>query len=104
MYQFRKKADTLDKTEVNGTGNSFVTLKDHRHILWTMLLQGSWIHLRMKFLQFNIKDFYPYIKETSLHAAIQFAKEHVPITKKDIEVIIHVRKSVLCNDGDPWVK
>ena len=58
----------------------------------------------MKFLQFNVKDFYPYIKETLLHAAIQFAKEHVPITKKDIEVIIHVRKSVLCNDGEPWVK
>ena len=35
------------------------------------------------------------IKETLLHEAVQFAKEHVPITKKDVEVIFHSRKSVL---------
>ena len=57
-----------------------------------------------KFLQFDIKDFYPSIKETLLHEAIQFAKEHVPITRKDVEVIFHARKSVLYNDGEPWVK
>ena len=54
-------------------------------------------------MQFDIKDFYPSIKETLLHEAIKFAKEHVPITKKDI-VIFHVRKSVLYNNGEPWVK
>ena len=37
-----------------------------------------------KFLQFDIKDFYPSIKET-LNEAIQFAKEHVAITRKDVE-------------------
>ena len=57
-----------------------------------------------KFLQFDIKDFYPSIKETLLHEAIIFAKEHVPITRKDVEVIYHVRKSVLYNGGEPWVK
>ena len=57
-----------------------------------------------KFLQFDIKDFYPSIKETLLHEAIQFAKEHVPITRKDVEVIFHPRKSVLYNDGEPLVK
>ena len=55
-------------------------------------------------MQFDIKDFYPSIKETLLHEAIQFAKEHVPITRKDVEVIFHERKSVLYNDGEPWVK
>ena len=39
-----------------------------------------------------------------LHEAIQVAKEHVPITRKDVEVIFHARKSVLYNDGEPWVK
>ena len=56
------------------------------------------------FLQFGIKDFYPSTKETLLHEAIQFPKEHVPITRKDVEVIFHARKSVLYNDGEPWVK
>ena len=27
---FAKQADILDKVEMNGTGNSFVTLKDHK--------------------------------------------------------------------------
>ena len=39
-----------------------------------------------------------------LNEAIQFSKECVPITRKDIEVIFHARKSVLYNDGEPWVK
>ena len=53
---------------------------------------------------FDIKDFYPSIKETLLNEAIQFAKEYVPITRKDVEVIFHARKSGLCNDGEPCVK
>ena len=57
-----------------------------------------------KFLQFDVKDFYSFIKETFLHEVLQFAKEHVPITRKDVEVIFHARKSVLYNDGEPWVK
>ena len=39
-----------------------------------------------------------------LNEAIQFSKECVPITRKDIEVIFYARKSVLYNDGEPWVK
>ena len=55
-------------------------------------------------MQFDIKVFYPSIKETLLHEAIQFAKQNVLITKKDVEVIFHARKSVLHDDGEPWVK
>ena len=57
-----------------------------------------------KLLLFDIKDFYPFTKEALLHEAIQFAKEHVPITRKNVEVMFHARKTVLCNDGEPWVK
>ena len=28
----------------------------------------------------------------------------MPITRKDVEVIFHARKSVLYNNGEPWVK
>ena len=53
---------------------------------------------------FGKKEFYPYFKDTWLHEAIKFAKEHVPNTRKYIEVIFHQRKSVLYNDGEPCVK
>ena len=51
-----------------------------------------------------MKDFCPSIKEILLYEAIQFAKEHVAITRKDLEVIFHARKSVLFNNREPWVK
>ena len=35
------------------------------------------------------------MKNTLLHEAMQFAKEHVPITRKDVEVIFYPGKSVL---------
>ena len=57
-----------------------------------------------KFLHFDINDIYPSIKETLLNEAMQFAKEHVSITRKDVEVIFHVQKLVLYNNGEPWVK
>ena len=57
-----------------------------------------------KFLQFLIKTFHASIKKTMLNEPIHFAKEHVLITRKDVEVIFHVRKLVLYNDGEPWVK
>ena len=57
-----------------------------------------------EFLQLDIKEFYPSIKETLLNEAIQFAKEYVNITRNNVEVIFHARKSVLYNNGEPWVK
>ena len=55
-------------------------------------------------MQFDIKDFYSSIKETLLNEAIRLAKEHVSITRKDIEVIFHARKLILYNNGEPWLK
>ena len=55
-------------------------------------------------MQFDIKDFYSSIKETLLNEAIQLAKEHVSITRKDIEVIFHARKLILYLNGKSWVK
>ena len=57
-----------------------------------------------KLLLFDIKDFYPFTKEALLHCYILHAKEHVSITRKNVEVMFHARKTVLCNDGKPWVK
>ena len=37
------------------------------------------------------------------HEVLQFAKMHVNITQGDIEVMFHSRKSLLYNNGIPWV-
>ena len=57
-----------------------------------------------KFLMFDIKDFYPSIKEDLLIEALEFAKQHVTIKPKDRETIFHARKSLLYNEGEPWIK
>ena len=53
---------------------------------------------------FDIKDFYPSIKEGLLIDALEFAKQHVTIKSKDRETIFHARKSFLYNEGEPWIK
>ena len=53
---------------------------------------------------FNIKDFYPSIKEKLLWEAIRFAKLYISITNKDIEIIFNARKSLLYYDDEPGVK
>ena len=148
VSNLQKKVNILEKIEIKGTGNSFITLKDHKenfiNHLMTRLINPSkneigriskildrintelvsklsineWKNMisvikwfkninnkrLCKSLQFDITDFYQSIKETLLNEEIQLAKEHVPITKKDIETIFHARKSVLYNNREAWVK
>ena len=133
--KFAKQTNVLDQIDINGTGNSFITLKDHKenfsnHYTTTLInpskneigrksthildqINSKLVKLSVnewkntisvikrfekitnkrlyKFLQFDIKDFHPSIKETLLNEARQFAKEHLPITRKDVEVIFHAR-------------
>ena len=49
-------------------------------------------------MQFDIKDFYLFVTEALLLEAMQFTKDHVLITRKGVEVMFHVGKSVLYND------
>ena len=53
---------------------------------------------------FDIKDFYPSIKEDLQIEALEFAKQHVTIKSKDRETIFHARKSLLYGEGEPWIK
>jgi hypothetical protein len=53
---------------------------------------------------FDIKDFYPSIKEGLLKEALQFAKQHTNLPKKDMDVILHARKSLLFSQDDTWIK
>ena len=56
------------------------------------------------FLKFDIVDFYPSISESLLNKALEFARTHMPIDEKTINVILHSRKSLLFSDEDVWVK
>ena len=53
---------------------------------------------------FDIEQFYPSIKESVLLKALEFAKSHTSVSKKNIDVIRHARRSLLFNQGVPWVK
>ena len=53
---------------------------------------------------FDIKDFYPSIKEKLLWEAIRFVKCYTSISSKDTDIILHARKSLLYNNDEPWVK
>ena len=57
-----------------------------------------------KFIVFDVKDFYPSIKESLLKNALNFAKQHVSIKKMDHDTIMHARKSLLYCDNEPWIK
>ena len=56
------------------------------------------------FTMFDIKDFYPSIKENLLRNALSFAKRHIAVSKEDIDIIFHARKSLLFNDNETWMK
>ena len=56
------------------------------------------------FTIFDIKDFYPSIKETLLKNTIQFAQEHADLNKNNFEVIFHAQKCFLFHSNQPWIK
>ena len=70
-------------------------------INWFKKIESKSSH---KFLMFDIGDFYPSIKEGLLVEGLEFAKQHVTIKSKDRETIFHARKSLLYNEGEPWIK
>ena len=57
-----------------------------------------------KFATFDIKEFYPSIKECLLKNAINFAEQHTEISEKDKAIIFDARKSLLFNGQHVWIK
>ena len=52
-----------------------------------------------KFVVFDVKEFYPSIKQNQLTKALEYAKQRVDINTIDYNTIMHARKSlVYCND------
>ena len=59
---------------------------------------------RMRFIKFDICNFYPSITESLLDNAISFAKQHTDVTDNEINIIKHARKSLLFDQSTEWVK
>ena len=57
-----------------------------------------------KFATFDIKEFYPSIKECLSKNAINFAEQHAEISEKDKAIIFHARKSLLFIGQHVWIK
>ena len=56
------------------------------------------------FASFDIDSFYPSITESLLSKAISFAKNYTTISDKDIDIIMHCRKSLLFDNETAWTK
>lgn len=70
-------------------------------IKWFENIEEKHLH---KFMVFDIKDFYPSIKEQLLINALQFANSLIPINSNEREIIHHARKSLLFNNEEIWMK
>ena len=57
-----------------------------------------------KFIQLDMKEFYPSISEETLNKAINFAENHTSISQENIRIIKHCRKSLLFYNNEPWKK
>ena len=60
---------------------------------------------RHSFISFDIVDFYPSISENLLDQALSWASSILAdISHEDIFIIKHARKSLLFNNGKPWIQ
>ena len=58
----------------------------------------------MKFVMFDIQNFYPSIAQDLLNKALNIASEYIYISKCDIDFINHARKSLLFDGFNTWIK
>ena len=59
---------------------------------------------RHSFISFDIVHFYPSISENLLDQALSWASSLADTSHEDISIIKHARKSLLFNNGKPWIK
>ncbi len=58
----------------------------------------------LKFVQFDIKNYYPSITPKLLNDALQFASTITQIDNDEIRIILHARKSLINYDESMWTK
>ena len=56
------------------------------------------------FVNFNVENFRPLISVKLFADSIKYAKNVTGISDQDIAIIMQVRKTLLFQNGEPWVK
>ena len=56
------------------------------------------------FLQFDLINFYPSINKKILDQTIEFARKHIDIPDRDLEIIYNCRRGILCYEGENWIR
>ena len=59
---------------------------------------------RSTFLQYDIDQFYPSIKEDLLNLALDWASGFVAISDQERKIIMATKKNLLYSEGVPWIK
>ena len=81
---------------------SFNQWKNTQNVIdWFNEIPDKKVH---KFVVFDIKEFYPSIKEQLLKEALDFANSYINIPENDKKIINHARKSLLFNKQQTWIK
>ena len=88
----------LDVKEFYGL-NQWTSTQDT--LKWFKQIEGK---VDTVFIQFDIIDFYPSITEETLKNALVMAETCTSISKDDIDIIMHSRKTVLFNRNIQWCK
>ena len=57
-----------------------------------------------KFVQMEIKGFYPSVSQTTVDNALLFTQNHIQIADDDLRLIKDCRKSLLFSNGEAWKK
>ena len=66
--------------------------------------RNSHTNQKSSFINFDIIDFYPSITESLLLKANNHAKQYTEILDNEIDIIIHAKRTLVFNGGEPWKK
>ena len=58
----------------------------------------------MKFIQFDIENFYPAISEDLLEKALVWARKHTFLSELATKIVIHARRTILFDGSNTWCK
>jgi len=56
----------------------------------------------LSFICFDVCEFYPSINEKLLSKALDFDNKYRRITKHELDIILHAKRSLLFSDSCPW--
>ena len=117
-YENKKAVRLINPTKTELGKVSNIILQDVVNCLKNKLGLNLWISTKeaidwfssiknmdkATFIQFDIVEFYPSIKERILMDSLEFAKQHTNLTSSDVEIIMSCRKNILMHNNEIWVK